>query len=72
MIVSCDNFAIILGECWSGPEASDTYNRNGTGTACITSGYKNCVLENNMECIGKEDTNFVYGIQSQVLGSYCK
>ena len=58
-------FAIISGECWSGPEAGETYNRNGAGTACVTSGYKNCTLENNMECIGGKETNFVYRAKSE-------
>ena len=63
--ISCYDFVIILGECWSGPEAGETYNKAGAGTECVTAGYKKCSLENDMECIGGKNTNFVYGIQTE-------
>ena len=52
---------IFLGECWAGPEAGDTYFRNGEKDYknCIKSGYKPCE-PGDKNCIGIQYTNYVY------------
>ena len=48
------------GECWSGPDACDQYSRHGDSHLCIGQNYTLCDINDNNECIGKGDTNFVY------------
>lgn len=55
-------FSILFqGECWSGPEAGDTYFRNGEKDYenCLKSGYKPC-QPGDKNCIGTQFTNYVY------------
>ncbi|XP_031574004.1 uncharacterized protein LOC116307825 isoform X2 [Actinia tenebrosa] len=49
------------GECWSGSEAAETYNKDGDSANCITDGYEACKASST-ECVGKEKTNFVYKV----------
>lgn len=51
------------GECWSGPETGDTYNRAGTVDTCKTLDYKQCDPSDSTECVGEQKTNFVYGVE---------
>ena len=63
---------LLLGECWSGPEAADTYNRAGKSKKCVTKGVNvPCNLNDNVECVGKQNTNFVYYITPKG-NSVCK
>ena len=50
------------GECWSGPEAGETYNRAGSSDQCVTKGYKECDPNDKEECVGDKNVNFVYEI----------
>ncbi|XP_066936875.1 uncharacterized protein [Clytia hemisphaerica] len=49
------------GECWSGPEAGDTYFRNGEKSYdnCIGNDYQPC-KEGEKNCIGIQYTNYVF------------
>ena len=60
-------FKSVLGECWSGADAGETYNRAGTSDKCVTKGYKKCNLSDKLACVGDLNVNFVYGID--VTGS---
>ena len=51
----------LTGECWSGPEAGDTYDQHGKTDTCIKQGYKPC-QPGNLNCIGKQQTNYVYRV----------
>ena len=62
------HFKIQLGECWSGEEAGETYNRAGTSDKCVTKDYAKCNPSDNQECVGDQNVNFVYGID--VKGNY--
>lgn len=62
------HFKIQLGECWSGSEAGETYNRAGTSDKCVTKNYTKCNPNDNQECVGDQNVNFVYGID--VKGDY--
>ena len=55
-------FQIYVGECWSGPEAGETYNRAGSSDKCVTKGFKKCDPNDKQECVGDKKINFVYGI----------
>ena len=55
------------GECWSGPEAAETYNQLGPASAdsCLTSDYQPCPEDpksTDIECVGKLFVNYVYTI----------
>lgn len=54
-------FPYILGECWSGPEAGDTYFQNGEKDYkhCLKSDYKPC-QPGDLNCIGTQYTNYVF------------
>ena len=56
------HFKIHLGECWSGEDAGETYNRAGTSDKCVTKGYATCNPRDKQECVGEKNVNFVYGI----------
>ena len=56
---------VALGECWSGPEAAETYARAGNTTQCVTMDYKECNPADRRECAGVKNVNFVYGIGVQ-------
>ena len=67
------NFA----ECWSGPNAKDTYNKDGASENCISieklasvtnatklgDKYESC-LKDNLICSGKLGSNYVYGLEN--------
>lgn len=55
-------FSIRPGECWSGKDAGETYNRAGTSDKCVTKGYEKCNPSDKQECVGDLNVNFVYGI----------
>ncbi|CAH3126487.1 unnamed protein product, partial [Porites lobata] len=48
------------GECWSGSDACDQYSRHGDSKLCIGNNYTMCDLNDDSECIGKGNANFVY------------
>ena len=48
------------GECWSGSDACDQYSRHGDSKLCIGNNYTMCDLNDDGECIGKGNANFVY------------
>ena len=48
------------GECWSGSDACDQYSRHGDSKLCIGNNYTMCDLNDDRECIGKGNANFVY------------
>lgn len=60
--------AVALGECWSGPEASLTFARDGNTNQCVTMDFKECNPADKRECAGKLNTNFVY--EMGVQGTY--
>lgn len=62
------HFKIHLGECWSGKDAGETYNRAGTSNKCVTKDYDACNPSDKQECVGDQNVNFVYGID--VKGNY--
>lgn len=66
--VDYNHLIIQLGECWSGEEAGETYNRAGTSDKCVTKDYVKCNPSDNEECVGEQNVNFVYGID--VKGNY--
>jgi len=51
------------GECWSGPEAGDTYSRNGEKDYkhCLARDYKQC-RKGEKNCIGVKETNYVFDL----------
>ena len=57
---------LLLGECWSGPDDEIQYNKIGRDdNKCLTRNYQTCAADpnaNNMECIGTQKANYVYGI----------
>ncbi|XP_048588340.1 uncharacterized protein LOC5512415 isoform X2 [Nematostella vectensis] len=50
------------GECWSGPEAGDTYDTYGASANCVDTTRGACVDASNTTCCGKENANYVYEI----------
>ncbi|XP_032240147.2 uncharacterized protein LOC5514576 [Nematostella vectensis] len=56
-------------ECWSGPDARDTYDRNGESSQCVSKNYKPCKPDDK-HCVGKQYTNFVYRIVERCDISY--
>ena len=59
----------LIGECWSGPDAAETYDKDGPSEKCFTKGsMQKCNVSDNVECVGDLNTNFVYGIN--VKGNY--
>ena len=55
-----------VGECWSGPDTGDTYNRAGLADSCITRDLKQrCDHSDPEECAGEKETNFVYSVELQ-------
>ena len=55
-----------VGECWSGPDTGDTYNRAGLADTCITRDLKQrCDPSDPEECAGEKETNFVYSVELQ-------
>lgn len=62
-------FINLPGECWSGPEAGETYNKLGFAreSRCVTSAYKPCPKNpkaTDKECVGKNFVNYIYGIEN--------
>ena len=51
-----------LGECWSGPEASDTFSTDGPSEKCVGHRFKVCNILSHEACTGREMVNFVYSI----------
>ncbi|XP_078379184.1 uncharacterized protein LOC144662280 isoform X2 [Oculina patagonica] len=56
------------GECWSGPDAGETYDKLGPAAErrCVTSGYRPCPKDpkaTEKECVGKNNVNYVYAIE---------
>ncbi|KAJ7381348.1 hypothetical protein OS493_001473 [Desmophyllum pertusum] len=57
------------GECWSSPEAGETYNQAGPAIegSCVTNGYQPCPKDpkaTEKECVGKRNVNYVYTIEN--------
>ncbi|KXJ11011.1 hypothetical protein AC249_AIPGENE16195 [Exaiptasia diaphana] len=52
------------GECWSRKDAKNRYAKYGTSKKCVNLKYKEC--QNGMDCVGKEETNFVYKVQKDL------
>ncbi|XP_031574771.1 threonine-rich protein-like [Actinia tenebrosa] len=55
------------GECWSGRNiiTFQNFNRNGPSTHCITWKGKPC--KKGLDCIGEDNTNFVYKVKDKPL-----
>ena len=51
------------GECWSGPDAENTYSRDGRSDKCLMI-LKNpippCNMKDPRECMGEPNVNFMY------------
>ena len=61
-------FTNFIGECWSGPDAGETYDKLGPAAEkrCVTSGYRPCPKDpkaTDKECVGQNNVNYVYAIQ---------
>ena len=59
-----------LGQCFSGPDVEETYNRDGISENCVSKGglpsagtFEKCV-QPNLYCAGGEKANFVYGLKN--------
>lgn len=48
------------GECWSGPESCDQYDRHGDSQLCIGKNHTRCNIDDESECVGEGNVNFVY------------
>lgn len=48
------------GECWSGPDSCDLYSRHGDSQLCIGKNYTRCDINDESECVGESNANFVY------------
>ena len=48
------------GECWSGPDSCDQYSRYGDSQLCIGKNYTRCDVNDDSECVGEGNANFVY------------
>ena len=68
------HFAIqSLGQCYSGPNVEDTYNRYGSSENCVTTGgdptkgeFEQCRPgTNGRPCAGADRTNYVYGLENR-------
>ena len=75
-VFACDVLSDLFfsqGECWSGPKAGETYNRAGREqiNTCVTRDYQKCNTLDFMECVGEEETNFVYGVDLAGSLQYC-
>ena len=58
----------LKGECWSGSEVAKTYDRAGPSESCLTKGFmQKCNVSDDVECVGKANTNFVYEIKGDSL-----
>ena len=56
------------GECWSGSDACDQYSRHGDSQLCIGANYTMCDINDDSECTGQGNANFVYLL---LEGEYC-
>ena len=61
MLAAAASFS--TGECWSGPQAQETYNRAGAKNTCITNNFEKCDVSDSKICVGEKETNFVYEVQ---------
>lgn len=50
------------GECWSDLQAADRFDIYGKSGGCKSFGYKNCDDQDNHECVGTRNNNYVYRI----------
>ena len=53
------------GECWSGENATESFDRDGKSNRCITMGnyeFKQCIDDSDEACTGVDRTNYVYRI----------
>lgn len=48
------------GECWSGPGSCDQYTLHGESQLCIGKNFTMCNINDEGECVGKANANFVY------------
>ena len=60
----CSPSFFLPGECWSGPNAGETYKRNGKSSNCTDKNAKTCSTSDQdlNECSGQHETNYVYGL----------
>ncbi|XP_031571013.1 uncharacterized protein LOC116305274 [Actinia tenebrosa] len=56
------------GECFSAPDASRVYARDGASSGCVNSFYQACNAEDSNNCVGKAHANFVYRIPEEGSG----
>lgn len=59
---------MLTGECWSSPDADQTYDKLGPAgeTQCVTSGYQPCPRDpkaTDKECVGRRNVNYIYAIE---------
>ena len=60
-----------LGQCYSGPDVKDTYNKYGPSDNCVSTGgnpsgneFQECSTANGHPCAGGDRTNYVYGLEN--------
>ncbi|XP_031571018.1 uncharacterized protein LOC116305279 [Actinia tenebrosa] len=48
------------GECWAGAGACDTYGQLGYSQHCVSRNYTRCDNDDENECVGGANANYVY------------
>ena len=51
-----------FGECWSDAQVEERYKRYGKSSECVGFEYKTCSDEDENECVGGGNKNYVYKI----------
>ncbi|XP_020621140.1 semaphorin-5A-like [Orbicella faveolata] len=61
------------GECWSGENVNQTYDRDGNSNQClsaVSNGFKPCNDDSDEACVGAARANYIYKIVEPVDGVF--
>ena len=70
-----NGYLYFWGECYSGPNAGQTYSKDGSSKQCISRDFQQCPAEKpgskgvRQDCVGVKDSNYVYLISNVKLES---
>ena len=58
------------GECWSGKDAEERYNKEGTSKECLMGYDQDCDKQADHVCVGKAHTNYIYSLRPGMFMNY--
>jgi len=53
------------GECWTGTDADEKFQRDGPSSECVGGKFASCDDSTSAECAGKCFSNYIYKVHSK-------